>query len=78
MRASAGGYYNNLKSMDDHLGIQYHSQPFVFEFAKPRSEGPSSVESEDISYFVYASNLHKLHIPWAGCVAMIAYWLEAF
>lgn len=77
MRAFAGGYYNNLKAMYDHLGVQYHSQPFLFEFAKPRSEGPSSTESEDVSYFVYASNFHKLHIPWSGVMATISYWFEA-
>jgi hypothetical protein len=77
MRAFAGGYYNNLKAMYDHLGVQYHSQPFLFEFAKSPSEAAMSRESEDVSYFVYASNFHKVHIPWSGAIATISYLLEA-
>ncbi|KAJ4984180.1 hypothetical protein SVAN01_10351 [Stagonosporopsis vannaccii] len=49
MRAFAGGFYSNLRSMYDYLGIQYQSQPFLFEFA--RSKSP---------YFMHASNLHQL------------------
>lgn len=49
MRAFAGGFYSNLRSMYDYLGIQYQSQPFLFEFAQ--SKAP---------YYAHASNLHQL------------------
>ncbi len=49
MRAFAGGFYSNLKSMYDYLGVRYQPQPFVFEFAQSR-----------LPYFTHASNLHQL------------------
>lgn len=64
MRAFAGGFYNNLRSMYDYLGIQYRSQPFVFEFARSRSP-----------YFTHASNLHQLPARPNG-VGTISYLLE--
>lgn len=67
MRAFAGGFYANLKAMYDHLGISYHSQPFLFEFAK--------VESL-FSYFIHASNLHKLPPPRPSAVTTISYVIE--
>ena len=57
MRAFAGGYYNNLKALYDYLGVQYRSQPFLFEFGESNwgRNGRSHA-----SYFVHASNLHRL------------------
>jgi hypothetical protein len=76
MRAFAGGFYNNLKAMYDHLGVQYHNQPFLFEFANVCSDTPPS-ERDDTSYFVYASNLHKIHVPWTSVISATAYMVEA-
>lgn len=64
MRAFAGGFYSNLRSMYDYLGIQYQSQPFLFEFAQARSP-----------YFTHASNLHQLPVRPNG-VSRISYLLE--
>lgn len=74
MRAFAGGYYNNLKSMYSHLGIQYHNQPFLFEFAKIASRSGNQCNSPG-SYFIHASNLHKLP-PRPSAIASILYWQE--
>lgn len=49
MRAFAGGFYSNLRSLYDYLGVQYKSQPFLFEFAQSQSP-----------YYTHASNLHEL------------------
>ncbi|PSN61073.1 hypothetical protein BS50DRAFT_578869 [Corynespora cassiicola Philippines] len=68
MRAFAGGFYGNLKAMYQHLGIQFRSQPFLFEFAKTT---PGS------SYFVHASNFHRA--PWhphRGPMATAAHAIE--
>lgn len=77
MRAFAGGYYSNLRAMYDHLGIRYHSQPFLFEFAKAQS-GPARRGGSrgDSSYFIHASNLHKIRPPKPSAVATTPYLLE--
>lgn len=74
MRAFAGGFYSNLKNMYDHLGIKYHNQPFIFEFAKaaPRT---SATNQEDQSYFTYASNLHNLYFPGLRNISSSVSWL---
>ncbi|KAJ8113493.1 hypothetical protein OPT61_g4390 [Boeremia exigua] len=64
MRAFAGGFYSNLKSMYDYLGVQYQSQPFVFEFAQSHTP-----------YFTHASNLHQLPARSKG-VGLITFLLE--
>jgi hypothetical protein len=64
MRAFAGGFYSNLRSMYDYLGIRYQSQPFLFEFAQSRSP-----------YFTHASNLHQLPTRPNG-VNLVAYLFE--
>lgn len=63
MRAFAGGYYKNLKVMYDYLGIRYHSQPFLFEFAKVLSKGAGASGGNDSSYFIHASNHHQMPPP---------------
>jgi len=62
MRAFAGGYYNNLQALYDYLGVRYHSQPFLFEFAECHETvaAPGASHGRDRSYFVHASNLHRL------------------
>ncbi|KAF2179263.1 hypothetical protein K469DRAFT_596538 [Zopfia rhizophila CBS 207.26] len=77
MRAFAGGYYNNLKAMYDHLGVKYHSQPFLFEFAMVHAEAVGRRNSNgDPSYFIHASNLHKMPPPRPSAVATISYLAE--
>jgi len=71
MRAFAGGFYNSLKSLYDHLEVPYQSQPFLFEFAQAQ-KGSSA---QDASYFVHASNLHQ-HAPRPSAVGIIRYLLE--
>lgn len=71
MRAFAGGFYNNLKSLYDHLEIPYHSQPFLFEFAKADKKSTAQISS----YFVHASNLHQL-APRPSAIGPIQYLLE--
>jgi predicted NAD/FAD-binding protein len=71
MRAFAGGFYNNLKKLYDHLEIPYHAQPFLFEFA----EAQKSSSTQYSSYFVHASSLHQLP-PRPSTVGIIQYLLE--
>lgn len=72
MRAFAGGFYSNLRSMYDYLGIHYQSQPFLFEFAQSRSP-----------YFMHASNLHRLPArpsgaSWISHLFELAYLLGCY
>jgi hypothetical protein len=71
MRAFAGGFYNNLKLLYDHLGVPYHSQPFLFQFAGAQK----SPSNQNNSYFVHASNLHQ-RAPRPSAVGTIQYLLE--
>jgi hypothetical protein len=71
MRAFAGGFYNNLKLLYDHLGVPYHSQPFLFQFAGAQK----SPSNQNNSYFVHASNLHQ-RAPRPSAVGTIPYLLE--
>ncbi|KAF2654932.1 hypothetical protein K491DRAFT_704920 [Lophiostoma macrostomum CBS 122681] len=61
--------------MYDFLGVQYHPQRFLFEFARARSELRRK-GSEDSSYFVHASNLHKTPPPRPRTMTTISYWVE--
>jgi predicted NAD/FAD-binding protein len=71
MRAFAGGFYSNLKALYDHLKVPYHSQPFLFEFARPKNTSSNKYAS----YFVHASNLHQ-RAPRPGAVGMMQYLVE--
>jgi hypothetical protein len=71
MRAFAGGFYNNLKKLYDHLEIPYHAQPFLFEFAEAQKSSPTQYSS----YFVHASSLHQLP-PRPSTIGIIQYLLE--
>lgn len=71
MRAFAGGFYNNLKSLYDHLKVPYRSQPFLFQFAGAQKAS----SNENPSYFVHASNLHQ-RAPRPSAVGIIQYLLE--
>lgn len=75
MRAFAGGYYNNLKSMYDYLGVEYHSQPFLFEFAKSIAQPQRRNAARNATYFVHASNIHRI-APRPSTVGTISYILE--
>jgi predicted NAD/FAD-binding protein len=71
MRAFAGGFYNNLKLLYDHLEIPYCTQPFLFEFAEKQKSSSTHYRS----YFVHASSLHQL-APRPSAVGVLRYWLE--
>ncbi|KAF2830552.1 hypothetical protein CC86DRAFT_315929 [Ophiobolus disseminans] len=71
MRAFAGGFYSNLKSLYDYLKIPYHSQPFLFEFAKAQETSSTN----DGSYFAHASNLHQF-APQPSAVGTIRHLVE--
>ncbi|KAF2744096.1 FAD/NAD(P)-binding domain-containing protein [Sporormia fimetaria CBS 119925] len=74
MRAFAGGYYNNLKAMYDHLGVKYHEQPFLFEFAKA---GPEEHSTTSHSYFAFGSNFHSIPFSRSSPLATFTYLIEA-
>lgn len=79
MRASAGGYYDNLMRMYGFLEIPLHPIRFLFVFAKafvaPVSSS-SDVTSVPGAYFVHASNLHKLIPPRPANRGLLAHALE--
>lgn len=79
MRAFAGGFYNNLKALYDHLGVPYNSQPFLFEFAQSESDQSKSqtttATKNGRSHFVHASNLHQL-APRPDNIGIISHLLE--
>ncbi|KAI8935411.1 hypothetical protein NX059_007991 [Plenodomus lindquistii] len=76
MRAFAGGYYANLRALYDYLGIRYHSQPFLFDFATTTSSTSTSTSGpRDTSYFTHASNLHQL-APRPATVGRLRYAIE--
>lgn len=66
MRASAGGYYDNLMRMYKLLDIPLHPIRFLFAFSKPATGSTLSLDlvqqagAVPGSYFVHASNLHQL------------------
>jgi hypothetical protein len=77
MRAFAGGYYSNLKALYDHLDVQYHSQPFLFEFAEAQAAPTRRKGSGgSSSYFIHASNLHKIPPPRPSALGTISYLIE--
>jgi len=71
MRAFAGGFYSNLKLLYDHIGVPYHSQHFLFQFAESKKES----SAQHASYFVHASNLHQF-APRPSAIGRIQYLLE--
>ncbi|KAJ4295252.1 hypothetical protein N0V90_007263 [Kalmusia sp. IMI 367209] len=76
MRAFAGGFYSNLKALYDHLGIRYHSQRFLFEFAKALPETHKSTPDRyDSSYFIHASNFHQPE-PRPKMLSTVAFVIE--
>ncbi|KAH9864180.1 hypothetical protein J1614_010114 [Plenodomus biglobosus] len=75
MRAFAGGYYHHLRALYDYLGIRYHSQPFLFDFATSTSGTATADSPRDSSYFVHASNLHQF-APRPAAVGRVRYTVE--
>ncbi|KAF2130404.1 FAD/NAD(P)-binding domain-containing protein [Dothidotthia symphoricarpi CBS 119687] len=75
MRAFAGGFYSNLKALYDYLGVQYHSQPFLFEFARSTNAPSQQGAQRDATYFAHASNLHQL-APRPSTIGIIPYLME--
>jgi hypothetical protein len=78
MRAFAGGYYNNLRALYDHLGVRYRAQPFVFAFSQISSNAPigSLQEWEAKPYFTHGSNNHRLPPLKPKGQSMYAYIVE--
>jgi hypothetical protein len=63
--------------MYDFLDVQYHSQPFLFEFSKaqPVTTGRKG-GTRSSSYFIHASNLHKLPPPRPSALSTISHLME--
>ena len=61
MRAFAGGFYKNLIAMYDYLGVEYHVQPFLFDFVNaPKTHTGSTKRLKWSSYYVHSSNNHRI------------------
>lgn len=68
MRAFAGGFYNNLIAMYDHVGIRYHAKRFLFAFSdvarhtgrKDEEKSPPSIPAAASPYFIHSSNNHRI------------------
>src|ERR1700761_7295615 len=58
MRAFAGGFYNNLRALYDHLGVPYRSQPFLFAFSRVFSYNGGAMEKN--THFIHSSNNHRI------------------
>ncbi|KAJ5673994.1 hypothetical protein N7462_009433 [Penicillium macrosclerotiorum] len=78
MRAFAGGFYQNLIRMYDHLDIQYHAQPFLFSFTRlPQRQQPCSTTScIPGPQMVYASNFHQVP-PIPRTLDLLQWFVEA-
>ncbi|KAJ6784510.1 hypothetical protein PWT90_10261 [Aphanocladium album] len=85
MRASAGGYYDNLMRMYHFIGIPLHPIRFLFTFAKATTSNaspktipltPDTAGSATGAYFVHASNLHRLLPPRPGNRSLLPYIFE--
>ena len=59
MRAFAGGYYENLMRMYDHLGVRYRTQPFIFSFAR-LDDSSRKGTGKALPYMTHASNFHQI------------------
>jgi len=59
MRAFAGGYYNKLKAMYDHLGLEYRAQSFLFTFSKLSPKQNTFLNESSTPYFIHSSNNHR-------------------
>ena len=55
MRAFAGGFYDNLRLMYDHLNVRYQSQPFLYNFTKLVNPW-----TQPSAYFIHSSNNHRI------------------
>lgn len=86
MRASAGGYYDNLMRMYTFVGIPLHPIRFLFTFCKTATSSaspktipltPQEAGSATGAYFVHASNLHQLFPPRPTNRSLLAYFFEA-
>ena len=62
MRAFSGGFYNNLKTMYDYLGVQYRPQRFLFGFSTiaPKLSCKPKTAPQERLHFVHSSNNHIL------------------
>lgn len=53
MRAFSGGFYDNLKRMYDHLGVESTSPRFIYSLSRED-------RSEAAPYYIHSSNNHRL------------------
>src|ERR1051326_4201094 len=85
MRAIAGGYYDNLIQMYDHLGVKYRPQNFVYSFARLRRDFASQAVTTD-PHMIYTSNFHRLppkpseigFLPWILEAGYVLFWYMWF
>ena len=77
MRAFTEGYYHNLRAMYDHLGVRYRVQPFLFSFSRIAAQKAFRYStSEEIQYFIHASNNHRLLPIMPEAMRLPSYLLE--
>lgn len=62
MRAFAGGYYENLRSMYDWMGVRYHAQRFLFGFSALTAPCHTIIDplTDPSLHFIHSSNNHRL------------------
>ncbi|EGY21276.1 uncharacterized protein VDAG_02800 [Verticillium dahliae VdLs.17] len=92
MRASAGGYYDNLMRMYTHLGVPLHPVRFLFVFARALADSTAAAVAISASgdrtqkqppvgaapgtYFVHASNLHQTPPPRPARQSLLRHLVE--
>ena len=60
MRAFAGGYYETLMNLYDHLNIKYEVQPFLYSFSKAEHQSSNCGGNQNAPYFIHSSNNHRI------------------
>jgi hypothetical protein len=75
MRAFAGGYYNALKAMYDHLGLEYQAQAFLFVFSTAQTLRSSPYREASEPYFIHPSNNHRF-LPLKPYGMSMRNWLQ--
>jgi hypothetical protein len=77
MRAFAGGFYSNLRAMYEYLGVEYHAQPFLFNFSKAAAQDTRSMQKVKWPpYFVHSSNNHRIPLVRPEGIRTTAWLIE--